>query len=92
MTRQARAAVRRVLREAGDTPNFWDLNDGERMVRMLEMAWKAEVCESRNEVEREASPCVMSNMFARRARAGFGVGFRLTEGSPPRPAKRRRKV
>ena len=40
MTRQAKRAVRQVLKEAAETPNFFDLSDGERLVRMIAMAFK----------------------------------------------------
>ncbi len=39
MTQEAKRAVRQVLREAADTPNFFDLSDGERLVRMIGMAF-----------------------------------------------------
>jgi hypothetical protein len=33
-------AVRKVLREAADTPHFFDLSDAERLVGMLGMAFE----------------------------------------------------
>lgn len=39
MTRQARAAVERVLKEAPKTPQFFDLCPAEQMIFMLSMAF-----------------------------------------------------
>jgi len=41
MTREAKMAVRQVLREAAETPNFFDLSDGEQLVRMISMGFEA---------------------------------------------------
>lgn len=40
MSRETKVAIRRVLRESSKTPNFFDLSDSERLVRMIGMAYQ----------------------------------------------------
>src|SRR5437660_360997 len=40
MNWRTKMAVRQVLRESADTPNFFDLCDGERLVRLIAMAFE----------------------------------------------------
>jgi len=37
---KTKAAVRQVLKDAGSQPHFFDLSDGERLIRMIAMGYE----------------------------------------------------